>query len=923
MFFLSPGWIQFWIRSYCGSFESSDQYSFSSPVLKFLLRFGQVLGIVLFGAAVFWLLFRHPTEEAAGGKIRLTAKGPSVGMWPAGMANGAALGEFQKIHPEVRIAPWTSFKIPGDLSIASELMSFAAKSAPDITFTYVHRLQFYIEQGFYKRLNSFIGEDENGNGILDEAEIRWKPWLTIPPLFRQMGMRGTDIYALPIGTAFSTIVFRPDIFAAAGLDPKAFPKDFPEFFKAGQKICAYSLRNPGQHRVYAMSRELQGLYQSLLWSAGGNPGQGEVRDQAGKVVLKLTPDDNPTEQIRALGLEPSKMTITWKAVFDDKPSQEALEAIWKMCWQPWILNPLTDEPLNLTKEQVEQGRVIFPDGKILALATDVPGGVQHGICRPARAVEALGESDADLLQEGDLAMLMLQNNNYDKLSAQIGRYAFALPPTLHRGGTPAVIALPMLYGLNAELQGKRLDAAWDFLSFYAGPEWKRITVHNLMEQGHASAVSPLDAIQLGMEDVLAKLSPSWVEVNRQAMKVAHTIPFFSGYQQAETEFFARTVNRIVSNSDVDIPEALRETQFDVDHRILRPADVDQGWLPTLFAGGLVGLSLMAIFWGIRSVTRDPRLAGGGKRPATANPPVRFTFWLLVLPAILSVLVWSYYPVFRGSLLAFQDYHLTGTSHWVGLSNFVDGVWSLRFWFTIWNSILFIILNVGLGFFAPIFLAVLLDEIPRAKYFFRTVFFLPSVTSGLVIMLLWMTMYEPSGEGLFNQVLHPLIQFWNHWLPAALAVDWPIRWLNDPRLAMICVVIPSIWAAMGSGCLIYLAALQSVSPDLYESAEIDGAGFTKKLLHVTLPYLRPLLIINLIGVFIGSAHGWSHIFVMTGGGPDLATQVAALEIWANSFVFLRFGMATAQAWVLASLLIGFTVWQIKQMQKVDFRRPDNS
>ena len=125
--------------------------------------------------------------------------------------------------------------------------------------------------------------------------------------------------------------------------------------------------------------------------------------------------------------------------------------------------------------------------------------------------------------------------------------------------------------------------------------------------------------------------------------------------------------------------------------------------------------------------------------------------------------------------------------------------------------------------------------------------------------------------------------------------------------------------MGTGCLIYLAALQSVSSDLYEAAEIDGAGFWKKLFHITIPYLRPLLIINLIGAFIGSAHGWGNIFIMTGGGPDLATQVASLEIWVNSFMFLRFGMATAQAWVLGAMLIGFTVWQIKQMQKLEFRR----
>lgn len=897
-----------------GRFEANDMSS--------LLRTAQILAAVLAVGLFGWMIFRHPAEEKLPeGGVLLKVKGLDVGMWPLGMARGEALAEFQRLHPQIAVRNFTSFRIPGDLNIASEMMAFAARSAPDVTFTYIHRLQFFIEQGFFHPLNEFIGRDTNGDGVLDDEEIRWKPWLDIPPLFRQMGMRGSTVYAIPMGSWFSVMAYRRDLFEAAGLDSEMFPKDFPSFFAAAQKICALSIRHPERRRVYAMPRDLNGFFQMLLWSAGGAPGVGDVlRRSTGEVVARVLPEENPAEKARALGLRPEDVEIRWRAVFDDEPTREALTAIWKLFWQPWILNPQTNEPLNLSREDLQSGRVRCPQtGQMIALA-GVPGGVQYGVCPPARTQASLGESDMDLLRQGELAILPVQNDTIKDFGREIGRYGFALPPALQPGGKPAVIAIPMLYGLNGDLRGKQLRGAWDFLSFQSSPEWKRIVTRSLFQQGYPEAISPEDAERFGTEEDIRNIPEEWVRVNREAMRHARVIPYFSGYAQAETEFFARTLRKLSDTPDMDIPAVLQSVQKDVDERVLRPPGEGKSGLAWAVAGIFLIGSVGATAWGIASAARFGSSKSGSASPSRPMR-IQFIFWALALPAVLSVLLWNYYPVLRGFLLAFQEYRLDGSSQWMGLANFVESVWSARFWLTIWNSAKFIALNMGLGFFAPIALAVLLHEIPRGKYFFRTLFFLPAVTSGLVIMLLWMTMYDPSADGLFNRLLRPLVEGWNGLAPEALDISWPIRWLQNPRLAMICVVIPAIWAAMGSGCLIYLAALQSIGPDLYEAAEINGAGFFKKLFHVTLPYLRPLLIINFIGAFIGSAHGWNNIFVMTGGGPDLSTQVAALEIWANSFLFLRFGLATAQAWILGAMMIGFTVWQIKQMQKMEFRKAE--
>jgi multiple sugar transport system permease protein len=222
-----------------------------------------------------------------------------------------------------------------------------------------------------------------------------------------------------------------------------------------------------------------------------------------------------------------------------------------------------------------------------------------------------------------------------------------------------------------------------------------------------------------------------------------------------------------------------------------------------------------------------------------------------------------------------------------------------------NSTLYMLLVLGLGFFSPIILAFMLHEVPRGKILFRTLYYLPAVTTGLVIMFLWKQFYEPAETGLFNRALAFI-----H-LPAQ-------TWLGDPKLAMLSVVLPIVWSSVGPGCIIYLAALKSIPEEYYEAADLDGAGVLSKILHITVPYLKPLIIINFVGAFVGAFRSFDFIFAMTGGGPLFSTHVAGLEIWYNAFLYLNFGYAVAAAWILGSLLVGFTVWQLRILSRIQFR-----
>jgi ABC-type sugar transport system permease subunit len=140
----------------------------------------------------------------------------------------------------------------------------------------------------------------------------------------------------------------------------------------------------------------------------------------------------------------------------------------------------------------------------------------------------------------------------------------------------------------------------------------------------------------------------------------------------------------------------------------------------------------------------------------------------------------------------------------------------------------------------------------------------------------------------------------------------------PAVALVCVILPQIWAAVGPGCIIYLAAMRAIPEEMYEAADLDGAGFWTKFWTITVPFLRALIIINFVGAFIGAFRAFEPIFIMTSGGPANATTVLGLEIWRNAYMYLKYGFAVSMAWILGSLLIGFTVMQLRILSRLEFR-----
>jgi len=181
-----------------------------------------------------------------------------------------------------------------------------------------------------------------------------------------------------------------------------------------------------------------------------------------------------------------------------------------------------------------------------------------------------------------------------------------------------------------------------------------------------------------------------------------------------------------------------------------------------------------------------------------------------------------------------------------------------------------------------------------------------LTSALVVTLLWKLMFDPTENGLLNRIVMSL-------------GGARQAWLQDPALAMVCCILPGVWAGAGMASLIYIAALESLPRDYYEAAALDGAGIWARFRHVTFPQLAPLMVINFVGAFIAAFQGMGSIFLLTFGGPGDATQVLSLQIWKEAYNNLRFSTATTMAWFLGVALIGFTYLQIRFLRRVEFRQ----
>ena len=829
--------------------------------------------------------------------------------------------ELMREDPALRIMGWGGIQLPGGGGKAALMMSIAGRTAPDIGESWFHIIRNEIRQGFLYPLNEWIGDDLNGNGQIDDDEARWDGWRNVPPLWRQVATVDGKVYGIPQSERYNLgVVFRTDLARAAGLNPNQPPETWVELLRWCQKLTDPNRNVPGAP-VGSGQRGIVLMPHSFMWlpwvqSAGGDP---IVQDrQSPRTGKTYTFAPEATAFVTPEGEDLAGVVPTWRAQFASPEALAAAELYHRMHWMTWLADPVTGEPVNLTDDDLRRGWVAVGTRRLEFQPSEVMRGVARGY--PGQR----GGDVFALLGRGEVAMLTWFVSDLSGFGAAQGINPHLLswfpfpagPGPKGRRVVQNQLHFIVAYEATGNKPKAQRDQIWKTMTAIGDEAARDLGIRDKVIGGLARFVNPRDLERLGygeyLRDLPEAIRRTYRELDEGRIR-EFTEPWMGFWITAGVALDSHVTGPLAAGTrpDLDYAAGLREVEqransglmFDMPKATLdryRPA-------ARVVFSTVVGIMVFLVVRMVRAQLR--RSKGAASTRNVFNP---WLAWGLVLPAILLIGLWSYYPLVRGMVMAFQDYRITGNLRFVGLDNFINLALDASFWRSLGRTGYFVFLNMLLAFTAPIVLAILLTEVPRGKIFYRTLFFLPQMTSGLVIALLWKLMYEPTPQGFFNQML----TLFNR-LPF-VDVD-PQMWLQDPKLAMICCVLPTVWASMGMASLIYLAALHSVAEDLYEAADIDGAGIIAKLTRITLPCILPLIIINFVGTFIGTFQNMGSIFLLTFGGPGEATTVVGLRIWIEAYNNLRFSMATSMAWVLGSLLIGLTYFQIQFLGKVEYRR----
>jgi multiple sugar transport system permease protein len=289
-------------------------------------------------------------------------------------------------------------------------------------------------------------------------------------------------------------------------------------------------------------------------------------------------------------------------------------------------------------------------------------------------------------------------------------------------------------------------------------------------------------------------------------------------------------------------------------------------------------------------------AGAARRPREACEGYAFA-----APWIAGFLLFTLGPMVVSILMSFTQWNgITPLRQiqWVGLDNYRDLAADGRFHRALANTALYVAFAVPFGTLNALGMALLLNQEVKGQALFRTLFYMPSVVSGVATSMMWLWLFNPS-FGPINYLL----------LKLGVPQESLPGWLTDERWALSAFIFMSLWG-VGNAMLIYLAGLQGIPVHLYEAADLDGGNAWTRLRHVTLPLLTPTILFNLIMGVIGSFQTFTQAFIMTGGGPKDATLFFVLYLYQKAFQQFKMGYASAMAWILFAIIMALTLMLLR-------------
>ncbi len=811
---------------------------------------------------------------------------------------------------EIALEPFSGIVVEG---VESDLLAIAGGLAADVLYINFRKSDNYIRNRFLYPLDDYLAD-------LSPEELEFRVHPRLWPVIRRKGPDGAvHVWALPYGGTLGTVLlYRKDLFDEFKVPYPTAEWTWEDLISAAQRLTVPERGLYGIHLVRGKHESYR--WMPFLWSAGGQ------------------------------AMEYDETNDQWRCVFDTPAAAEALDFYTRLSTEPWT-NAQGRLQRGYSSKDTADSYLKWTRGQI-AMIIDYVGEKVFSTMDPDLVGMAPLPKGPGGLRAGELNSRMM------------GLFSGIRDPAIRDAAWEFI----RFYDSRAATAIRTRILVEGGLGRFVNPRYLRMFGYAAIEK-----MSPPGWADT-FESAMATAQPEPYGRNSNYAYDLMTLPIQQAEQMALNDQLPAEPAARRAALQALLAVACRRANEEMMGTI---APADRRWRRILAAATLA-IMVVTLTLLVRRIAAAFVPRGTARRGAWQFARHRWAYALL-LPAVAAIALWQYLPLAQGSLMAFFDYRLLGPSTWVGLDNFGDMFFDAAWWRAVWNALRYSTLVLALTFLPPIILAVLLQEIPCGRILFRAVYYLPAVITGLVTMVLWKQFYDPGRDGLLNRiVLHiPAGAFlalgvllllgaglfarrlWVHglrpaaiaflaggglllWTCAALAApalcpagesiaQWlahfprrllactpePYRWLQDPDTSMLACVLPMVWAGMGPGCLIYLAALKNIPDEYYEAADMDGATFTDKILFIVFPMLKMLIIINFVGAFIGSWYAATgNILVMTGGAAG--TEVAGLHIWYKAFTFLKFGPATAMAWMLGFMLIGFTVYQLRILARVEFR-----
>jgi len=279
-------------------------------------------------------------------------------------------------------------------------------------------------------------------------------------------------------------------------------------------------------------------------------------------------------------------------------------------------------------------------------------------------------------------------------------------------------------------------------------------------------------------------------------------------------------------------------------------------------------------------------------------------YILAAPSVLIIILIILFPISFAIVSSFFDYTLINKSfnNFIGIENYLNAIKNERLFNSIVVTFFFVILVVFFEFLLGFFIAILLNTIERFKSIYYFILLLPLLINPIVVGLIW------------RMFLHPQLGILNYLL-SLLGIE-PVNWLGDPQMAFVTIIFVDIWHQVSFMIILLLAGLSAIPKEPYEAARSDGANIIDCFLHITLPYMRPVIIVTILIRLIFAIKTYDLIYIMTKGGPGDATDLISYYIYRSAFISLNLGEAAAMSSILLTIIVLLTLPLFRYMNRSD-------